>query len=85
MDALPRAIVIAAIILGGAFIVRGLYPADRFTMVAAPGGAFRVDRLTGAVLFCDAVICRALPVATFAAPPAKPAAQPRPPTASTGT
>jgi hypothetical protein len=85
MDALPRAIVIAAIILGGAFIVRGLYPADRFTMIGTQGGAFRVDRLTGAVLFCDAVICRALPVATFVAPPSKPAAQPRPPAAATGT
>lgn len=83
MENLPRAVVIAAIILGGAFIVRGLYPTDRFSMVAAQGGgAYRVDRLTGTVLFCDAVICRALPLATFVAPPsaAKPVPRTAPPT-----
>jgi hypothetical protein len=85
MDQLPRAIIIAAIILGGAAIVRGLYPADRFTMVAAQGGgAFRVDRLTGSVLFCDAVLCRALPTASFAPAPQKPV-QPAAPAGSTGT
>jgi hypothetical protein len=73
MDQLPRAIVIAAIIVAGAFVLRGLYPADRFEVVAAQGGAYRIDRLTGAVLFCDALVCRALPLATFkAAPPAPP-------------
>jgi len=85
MDSLARAIVIAAIILGGAFIVRGLYPADRYSMIPAQGGAFRVDRLTGAVLFCDAVLCRALPVATFAPAPPRQAAPAAPPGAATGT
>lgn len=71
MENLPRALVIAAIVLGGAFIVRGLYPTDRFSMVAAQGGgAFRVDRLTGSVLFCDALVCRVLPIAAFVPPPA---------------
>jgi hypothetical protein len=84
MDALPRAIVIAAMILGGALIVRGLYPADRFTIVAAQaGGAYRVDRLTGSVSFCDALMCRVLPLATFV--PAAPKATPAPGTGSTGT
>jgi hypothetical protein len=63
MENLPRAIVIAAIILGGALIVRGLYPSDRFTLVTVGNGAYRIDRLTGAVLFCDAILCRQLPLA----------------------
>ncbi len=77
MDQLPRAIVFAAIIVSGALLLHGLYPADRYSMVAAQGGAFRVDRLTGAVIFCDAVICRSLPLATFT--PAQP--KPLPPNA----
>lgn len=89
MENLPRALVIAALIFGGALIVRGLYPADRFTLVAAPGGAYRVDRLTGSVLFCDQLLCRQLPVATFVAPgqrPAPPAQGPaKPPNGATGT
>ena len=60
MDALPRALVVAAIILGGALIVRGLYPADRYSMVAAGNGAYRVDRLTGSVAYCDPAVCRML-------------------------
>jgi hypothetical protein len=86
MNALPRAIVIAALILGGAFIVRGLYPTDRFTIVAAQGGgAYRVDRLTGSVSFCDALMCRVLPLATFTPGPLKQAPQAPAPGASTGT
>ena len=75
MDTLARAVVIGALILGGAYIVRGLYPADRFTLVAAQGGSFRLDRLTGSVLFCDAIACRVLPLAKIvpvAPPPAAP-------------
>jgi len=83
MENLPRALVIASIVIGGAFIVRGLYPTDRFSMVAAQGGgAFRVDRLTGSVLFCDTLVCRVLPVATFVTP----TAPPKPPASgATGT
>jgi len=81
MDALPRAIVIAAIILGAALLIRGFYPADRYMMVAAPGGAYRLDRLTGGVIFCDAMLCRVMPLAAIVPAPAKPA--PNPP--STGT
>ncbi|MEI8298024.1 MAG: hypothetical protein WCH32_08370 [Pseudomonadota bacterium] len=86
MDSLPRALVFAAIILGSAIMIHGLYPADRFTMVPAPagGGAFRVDRLTGGVLFCDALMCRQLPLAVPVIPrPAAPA--PGTPGAATGT
>ncbi len=84
MDTLARAIVIAAMILGGAFVVRGLYPTDRFTMIAAQGGgAFRVDRLTGSVSFCDALMCRVLPLATYA--PGTPKQPPAPPAGATGT
>ena len=84
MDQLPRALVIVAMILGGAFIVRGLYPADRFVMTSAAGGAYRLDRLTGAVAFCDALVCRALPLATLKAVPA-PATPSRPTTVPSGT
>jgi hypothetical protein len=79
MEQLPRAIVIAAIILAGGLVVRGLYPADRYTMVPVQGGAYRLDRLTGSVLFCDAIVCRELPLAAFragAAPAPKSAASP---------
>jgi hypothetical protein len=87
MDALARALVIAALILGGAFIVRGLYPADRFTIVAAPGGgAYRVDRLTGSVSFCDALLCRTLPLIAFApGSPGAPKQPAAPAPGSTGT
>lgn len=74
MEQLSRAIVVAAIIIAGAFVLRGVYPADRYGMIAAQGGAYRIDHLTGAVIFCDALICRALPLATFKAPPAPPPA-----------
>lgn len=84
MDQLPRAIVIAAIILGGALIIRGLYPADRFTMVPAQGGAFRLDRLTGGVAFCDPIVCRVLPFAAFVPGQGKPVA-PAPGSGATGT
>jgi len=72
MELLSRAIVIAAIVLGGALVIRGLYPADRFTMIAVQGGAYRLDRLTGAVIFCDAVVCRPLPLATIRTTPQTP-------------
>ena len=86
MDQLPRALIIAAIILGGAVIIRGLYPADRFTMVAAQGGgAYRIDRLTGSVLYCDALLCRVLPVATLMPAPPKQGSPAPPPGAATGT
>jgi hypothetical protein len=80
METIARAIVIAAIIFGGALIVHGLYPADRYSMVAAAtgGGAYRIDRLTGSVLYCDALVCRALPLATLVPGPAKPAPAPAP-------
>ena len=86
MENLPRALIIAAIVLGGAFIVRGLYPTDRFTMIANQGGgAFRVDRLTGSVLFCDALLCRVLPLATMVAPPAQGRKPTAPAQGATGT
>ncbi len=86
MDLIARAIVVAAIILGAAHLVRGLYPADRYTMTSVPNGAFRLDRLTGSVIFCDALLCRALPLAT-PVPGRMPAAPGAPPTAprATGT
>ena len=76
MENLPRALVFSAMILGGALIVNGLYPADRFTMIpTANGAAFRLDRLTGGLLYCDALLCRplalAVPVAPKPAPPAR--------------
>ncbi len=87
MEGLPRAIVAAAIILGGAHLVHGLYPADRFTVTAAAnGGSYRLDRLTGAVFFCDTLFCRALPLAVpvqVPAPPGKPKVAP--PGGATGT
>jgi hypothetical protein len=64
MEALPRALIVAAMILGGALLVHGLYPADRFAMVpASNGAAYRLDRLTGSVLYCDGMLCRVLPFA----------------------
>jgi len=80
MEQLPRAIVIAAIILGGATLIRGLYPADRFALVPAGNGAYRIDKLTGAVLYCDAVLCRALPYGAIVPTP-----RAVPPANSTGT
>jgi len=84
MEGLPRAIIAAAMIFGGALLVHGLYPADRFTLAsAAGGGSYRLDRLTGAVYFCDTLFCRALPLAVPVAVPAKP--KTAPPGGATGT
>ena len=76
MESLPRAIIAAAMIFGSALLVHGLYPADRYAMTPATnGGTYRLDRLTGGVLFCDALFCRALPLAVpVPVQPAKPAA-----------
>jgi hypothetical protein len=76
MENLPRSLIVCAIILGGAHVIRGLYPADRFTMIpAASGATYRLDRLTGSILYCDAVVCRplalAIPVMPKPAPPAQ--------------
>lgn len=84
MENLPRALVIAAIVLGGALMVRGLYPADRFTLVATAGGAYRLDRLTGTVSFCDTLLCRQLPSAAFV-PGAPRPTPPKPASGDTGT
>jgi hypothetical protein len=75
MENLPRALIVSAMIFGGALIVRGLYPADRFTMVPTTNGAaFRLDRLTGSLLYCDAVLCRPLALAIPVAPKPAPSA-----------
>jgi hypothetical protein len=73
---LSRAIVIAALILGGAFVVRGMFGTDRYDLVPAPGGSvYRLDRLTGAVAFCTPMLCRplAMLVPREAAPGSAPA------------
>ncbi len=62
MSDLARSIVIAAILLGGALVVRGTFGTDRYELVQAGGGqVYRLDRLTGAVTFCNPVVCRPLP------------------------
>jgi hypothetical protein len=74
---LARAIVIAALILGGAAVVRGTFGTDRYDLVPAPGGSvYRLDRLTGAVAFCTPMACRQLPM--FVAKAATPGSQPSP-------
>ncbi len=65
MEQLARALVISAIILGGAHVLRAYYVADRYTLVAAGNATFRIDRMSGAVLYCDAVLCRQLPFAAI--------------------
>lgn len=63
MSDLARSIVIAAILLGGALVVRGTFGTDRFELTQAVGGAvYRLDRLTGAVVFCSPAACRQLPM-----------------------
>jgi hypothetical protein len=83
MNDLARAIVIAAFLLGGALIVRGTFGTDRYELVQAGAGqVYRLDRLTGAVTFCNPLVCRPLPtvVPNLQAPPqgAQPAPQPAP-------
>jgi hypothetical protein len=76
MSDLARSIVIAAILLGGALVVRGTFGTDRYELVQAGGGqVYRLDRLTGSVTFCNPVVCRPLPMfvpAPAAAPGEKP-------------
>ena len=61
MSDLPRAIVIAALILGGAFVVRGMFGTDRYDLMQATvGSVYRLDQLTGAVAFCTPLVCRPL-------------------------
>jgi hypothetical protein len=63
MTELARAIVIAAIVIGGALVVRGMFGTDRYELQAVPGGAvYRLDRLTGAMSYCTPVACRPLAV-----------------------
>jgi hypothetical protein len=76
---LARAIVIAALVLGGALVVRGTFGTDRYDLVPAPGGSvYRLDRLTGAVTFCTPLVCRPLPtlVPNAATPGPEPAPAP---------
>ena len=62
MNDLARAIVIAAVLLSGALIVRGTFGTDRYELIQAGGGqVYRLDRLTGAVTFCNPIACRPLP------------------------
>jgi hypothetical protein len=63
LNDLARAIVIAAVLLSGALIVRGTFGTDRYELVQAGGGqVYRLDRLTGAVTFCNPLACRPLPM-----------------------
>ncbi len=83
MSDLARSIVIAAILLGGALVVRGTFGTDRFELIQAGGGSvYRLDRLTGAVVFCNPAACRPLPM--FVPAPAKTPAD-KPPPAQSGT
>jgi hypothetical protein len=60
---LGRALVIAAVLLGGAFVVRGTFGIDRYRLVPAGGSAvYRIDGLTGGVVFCTPAFCRPLPM-----------------------
>ncbi len=80
MNDFARAIVVAAIVLGGALVVRGTFGTDRYDLVPAVGGAvYRLDRLTGGVAICTPAACRPLPTLVPApgGPPAG-AAPPRP-------
>lgn len=75
MREIARAIVIAAIVLGGAVVVRGTFGTDRYELVPSIGGAvYRLDRLTGGVAICTRAACRLLPTMTprVAKPPAGP-------------
>lgn len=63
MSDLSRAMVIAALIIGGAFVVRGMFGTDRYDLVpAAAGAVYRIDRLTGSVAVCTPMLCKVLPL-----------------------
>jgi hypothetical protein len=86
MNEIARAIVIAAIVLGGALVVRGTFGTDRHELQPAPGGAvYRLDRLTGRMSYCTPVACRPLAVMVPVRPPGKqaPAAAAKPAEKST--
>lgn len=69
MTGIARAIVVAAVLLGGALVVRGTFGTDRYELVPAVGGAvYRLDRLTGAVSICTPAACRPLPTLVPVAP-----------------
>jgi hypothetical protein len=60
-----RAIVVAAALLGGSLVVRGLYGPDRWELVQSAGGAvYRLDKLNGNLAFCTPLFCRPLPTLT---------------------
>jgi hypothetical protein len=82
MNGLPRAIVMAAFLLGGALVVRGTFGTDRYDLFPAVGGTvYRLDRLTGSVSLCAPVGCRPLPTIVPRAPSPGPApSTPEPPT-----
>lgn len=85
MSQIARAIVIAAIVLGGALVVRGTFGTDRYELVPAIGGAvYRLDGLTGGVAICTPAACRLLPTMTprVAKPPAGKLPAPAPGTPS---
>jgi hypothetical protein len=80
---LARAIVLATLIAGGSYVIRGMYGTDRWYLAPGPAGTvYRIDRLSGQVHHCDTVVCRVLPTATpvMAGPgaPAQRQSQPRP-------
>jgi hypothetical protein len=80
MNDLARAVVIAAVLLSGALIVRGTFGTDRYELIQAGGGqVYRLDRLTGAVTFCNPLACRPLPslVPNLQAPQQAPPQAPR--------
>jgi hypothetical protein len=81
MSDLARSIVIAAILLGGALVVRGTFGTDRFELIQAVGGSvYRLDRLTGSVVFCTPAACRPLPM--FVPAPATAPGEKQPPAQS---
>lgn len=90
MNEIARAVVIAALILGGAVVVRGMFGTDRYDLIPAVGGTvYRLDRLTGAVSICTPVACKPLPtlVPKVATPGSEPSPEnpglPPPPTPAT--
>jgi hypothetical protein len=90
VNELTRAMLIAALVISGAVVVRGTFGTDRYDLHPGPqGGVYRIDRLSGHVAYCTPVACRVLPYVTLkaAAPPpadSKPAeSRPAAPDAST--
>jgi hypothetical protein len=85
LNDLARSIVIAAILLGGALVVRGTFGTDRFELIQAVGGSvYRLDRLTGSVVFCTPAACRPLPM-FVPAPATTPGGNPPPARSGPGT